>query len=230
MENQSIEQLLREDLAAANKSFKRSVAVIALLACFFVIYLQVVYSRISGFVTPETLADVAVGFAEAQASDALATLSTTAQSAAPDAAQAMFTFLADSIGTLRSDVEETLQRSQNEIATNTEAWLRDYVDKVLYDGSALAKIEGNDPQAESEALGQIRKNIDKDVEVFFASTVDAHLDSFTKHIAELRGKLQRYATGAVSSPREQEERDLIMAWLQMIDPTVGSLKDIIKAK
>ena len=90
--------------------------------------------------------------------------------------------------------------------------------------SELAASEN--PKIARAAFAGLSEDMVQDLNELFEFGIDEQLNDAIGLLTSLRKKLNRYCSADDLTPAETEERDLLFAWIQILDPDLTKLKGL----
>jgi len=218
-----IEKLLLDELEKERKGTKISYVVSAVLAIIVLLYTSWLGSRINLILDPEGLALTASGLVIDAAPGIGDELEATLVDGAPDIARSVSQGIIDAIPTFRVYLEEQLgpviDQTAEEMAAAAVAKLTEEVaDHEIIEGQETAEL-ANAIVAEFEAGLEFALDEPDEEGQTPRQRIEASLASLEKIDRELK----ILARGRSLSDTQVRERDLLMAWLEMIVNTEQTL-------
>jgi len=211
-----IEKLLLDELEKERKSTKISFIVAAVLVIIVVLYTSWLGSRINLILDPEGLALTASGLVIEAVPGISEELEATLVDGAPDIARSVSQGIIDAIPTFRLYVEEQLgpviDQTAEEMAAAAVTKLSEKVaEQEVIEGQETAEL-ANAIVAEFEAGLEFALDEPDENGQTPRERIEASLASLEKIDRELK----ILARGRSLSDNQAKERDLLMAWLQLI--------------
>ena len=221
--NAGIEGLLLQELQKEQKATRLSYIVSAVLVIFVLLYTAWLGSRITLLLDPEGLALSASGLVLEATPDVGADLEATLVDGAPELARSVSQSIVDAIPTFRVYVEEQLgpviDTTAEEMAAAAVAKLSERVaNHEMVEGQETAELANAIVEEFEAGLDMALDEPDEEGETP-RQRIEASLESLEKIDRELK----IIARGRSLSGTQQQERDLLMAWLQMIVSTETSM-------
>jgi hypothetical protein len=211
-----IEGLLVSELHKEQKATRLSYIVSAVLVVFVMLYTSWLGSRINLLLEPEGLALTASGLVQEATPQIGADLEATLVDGAPEIARSVSQSIVDAIPTFRVYVEEQLgpviDTTAEEMAAAAVAKLSERVaNHEMVEGRETAELANAIVDEFRAGLDLALDEADEDGETP-RERIEASLESLEKIDRELK----ILARGRSLTDTQQQERDLLMAWLQMI--------------
>ena len=221
--NNEIEKLLLDELEKERKSTKISFIVAAVLVIVVVLYTSWLGSRINLILDPEGLALTASGLVIEAMPGISEELEATLVDGAPDIARSVSQGIIDAIPTFRLYIEEQLgpviDTTAEEMATAAVAKLAEKVEAhEVVDGQETAEM-ANAIVTEFEAGLEFALDDPDENGETPRERIEASLASLEKIDRELK----ILARGKRLTDSQVKERDLLMAWLQLIVNTEDTM-------
>ena len=221
--NNEIENLLLDELEKERKSTKISFIVAAVLVIVVVLYTSWLGSRINLILDPEGLALTASGLVIEAMPGISEELEATLVDGAPDIARSVSQGIIDAIPTFRLYIEEQLgpviDTTAEEMATAAVAKLAEKVEAhEVVDGQETAEM-ANAIVTEFEAGLEFALDDPDENGETPRERIEASLASLEKIDRELK----ILARGKRLTDSQVKERDLLMAWLQLIVNTEDTM-------
>jgi hypothetical protein len=219
--------VLKDELSKAEKDLKVSMAVAAILAAVVFGYMAWAYSNLKTMTDPAELATFTLGFAQERASSILTGVGETAEAQAPEVADSVYAALGDGAGKLREQLEGEIDSAESEFFQNVEVWLVEYFERLVKENPQLRLAANGQPETARVAFKDLNKIIRKDMEDMFSGAgFDGELKDATAMLQRIADRLEKYGSGASLSADEQEEKDLILAWFQLVGDQNVRAKDV----
>ena len=221
---------LRAEVALGEKNLRNSKIVGVVLAIFAFSYLQWGYSQIRKVVDPELLAEASVGYAREHLSTALDAAGAAAKDRAPEMVGQLYASLGNYLEGLRAEAEAKIRDGDSVYGTEVQNWVREYFSNLVRENQQLKLASDDDPKVAAKAFLGLGKGVRTDVETMFSEGMDHELGEATDHLSKVSGHLRRLAGNNGLTKEEKEERELIVAILQFIDPDLGTIKELRKLR
>lgn len=226
MSDNTIEQLLLEELEREKKSSRISYIVIALLVLFVLVYTSWLGSRVKLLLDAEGLAYTATGLAVESAPDIRAQLEATLVDGAPDIAHWVSEQIVSAIPAFRLYIEEQVGPVVDGAAT-------EMVDAAVVSLSKKAKddafFEGKETAELANALVaefQLGLELALDEEDEKGETPRQRITASLEGLEEIDRELAILADNRKLTPNQQKERELLVEWLQLIVSMEGSVEAV----
>lgn len=219
MANNKVEALLVAELAKEKKSSQISYIVSAVLVVFVILYTSWLGSRIKLILEPEGLALTASGLVIEATPGIGAELEATLADGAPEIARYVSQSIVDAIPTFRVYVEEQLgpvvDQTAEEMAAAAVTKLSEKVaSQEIVEGQETAELANAIVEEFEAGLEYALDEPDENGETP-RDRITASLEGLDKIDKELK----LLARGRNLSDTQARERDLLMAWLQLIVQT-----------
>jgi hypothetical protein len=215
MADAKLEQLLQEDVDRAEMDFRKSVFILGALLLFVFGYMHWAYSQLRQMVEPRALAEASIGFAHGYATDALAEVAESGPEYAPKIAGAALRLLEESAATAVWDLESHLHEHQLALQSGVESWLGDYFDELIAANPQIGQLQGKTISVDDVFRG-VEDDLRRDLQEFIDGAVGPEVTEATATMRDLADRLTRYASVEGLSGAEREERELILAWLEIL--------------
>ena len=228
MNQEQLSQGLMDELVAAEGGLKRLKFGGSVLVVFLLVYLQFLYSNFASMAEPEGLADIGVMMIEDHATEVVKSLEGSLAQEAPSHVQDFYAALAGGTVAVRVGLMDHMRAADSALARQLESWLGDYFDKLVKENPQMQLLAEKKQVVSKEAFVGLGDQIRSDLEMMFeAGGVDKELSEATAMISGFADRLERYGSGIGLGSDEQQERDLMHAWINLVAPDFEALQEPI---
>lgn len=209
---------LKSDLAKEKSKLKTGTIVGALLLVFVLGYLHFAFTQFKLITNPDELAGFTAGFLSTHVETVVDEVGKGAKREAPAMVSQFYSAVGDGIGAMRHGLQTKIGETQNALGIQVTDWATDYFARVVKENQQLKGVKSGEALKE-DAFAGMAQGFERDLNEFFAdSEVDDEVGQATILIKSIADRLQKLANGKGLSSQEKEERDLLIAWFQMVAP------------
>ncbi|MAO84899.1 MAG: hypothetical protein CMH50_13640 [Myxococcales bacterium] len=220
---------LREDLQKLESRLKVGKVVGVVLVLFVAGYLHFAYTQFQMVTDPDELAGFSAGFLATHLETVVDEVGTGARNEAPAVVGKLYEAAGDGLGAVRVGVQEKIASTHGALSLQVIDWSTDYFARVVKENQQLRGLKAGEPLTE-DAFGGMRDGFARDLDEFFAdSQVDDEVAQATEMIKGIADRLEKLAYNQGLTAQEKEERELLVAWFQMVAPDFAAPTEPLEA-
>lgn len=209
---------LNDDLIKLQSRLKMGKIVGSVLVLFLVGYLHFVYNQFQLVTDPDELAGFSAGFLSSHLETVVDEVGAGAKNEAPAVVAKLYEAAGDGLGAVRVGVQEKAAETHNALSLQITDWSTDYFARVVKENQQLRAVKAGEPLSE-DAFAGMGAGFERDLDEFFTdSQVDDEVAQATDLIKGIADRLEKLSFNKGLTAQEKEERELLVAWFQMVSP------------
>jgi len=209
---------LNADLEKLQSRLKMGKIVGGLLVLFIAGYLHFAYTQFRLVTDADELAGFSAGFLASHLETVVDEVGTGAKNESPAVVNKLYEAAGDGLGAVRVGVQEKVSETHGALSLQVIDWSTDYFARSVKENQQLRALKAGEPLKE-DAFAGMGDGFARDLDEFFAdSQVDDEVGQATEMIKGIADRLEKLANNEGLNDQEKEERELLVAWFQMVAP------------